>query len=229
MSAGFFLFDLLEVLKFPHRMIKWIKACVTTPRFSINLNGESVGYFVGAKGLRQGDPLSPYLFVLTMEALNQLLKFNISKDEKFKFHWRCDKLHISHLCFADDLMILFYGNTDSANVIKKTILDFSEFIWLTTNNAKSCIFMAGIDNEVEAEAIRNVFQFQTGELPIKYLCVPLISTRLKKSDCSDLILRITKRVQSWTSKILSYAGKLQLLQSVIMGIHNYWAGMFILP
>ena len=55
-----FLLDLLSVLNFPTVMISWIKACVTSPRYSINFNEESIGYFPGARGLRQGDPMSPY-------------------------------------------------------------------------------------------------------------------------------------------------------------------------
>ena len=66
-----------------------------------------------------------------------------------------------------------------------------------------------------------------GSLPLRYLSVPLITTRLKKSDCFELTKKITNKIHSWTSKFLSYAGQVQLVGSVIMGIHNYWAGMFV--
>ena len=115
-----FLIDLLDILGFPPNLRKWIKACITTPKFSLNFNGESVGFFEGAKGLRQGDPISPYLFVLVMDTFSQLLQYNIGNGA-FKYHWKCDKLKISHLCFADDLLILFNGDVQSATLISKTL------------------------------------------------------------------------------------------------------------
>lgn len=71
--------------------------------------------------------------------------------------------------------------------------------------------------------------FQVGSLPVRYLGLPLFSTRLKKEHCSALITKITARILNWTAKSLSYAGRLQLVQSMLTSIHLYWSSMFLLP
>ena len=91
-----FLWDILEAMNFHPQMIQWIKACVTTANYSLSINGEPTGFIIGRKGLRQGDPLSSYLFVIVMEVLTQILKEK-SLNPNFHFHWRCDKTKIINL------------------------------------------------------------------------------------------------------------------------------------
>ena len=77
--------------------------------------------------------------------------------------------------------------------------------------------------------MREVFNFQVGELPFCYLGVPLISTKLNASHCKPLVDRITARASSWTIRFLSFVGRLQLIQSILCSIHSYWNSLFILP
>ena len=68
-----------------------------------------------------------------------------------------------------------------------------------------------------------------GSLPLQYLGVPLISKRLTSVDCKGLIDKMVARIKCWTSKLLSYAGRLILIKSVLFSLQVYWSSLFILP
>lgn len=210
----------LNCFGFPAEFISWVRACVTSPKFSVALNGTLEGYFDGKKGLRQGDPLSPYLFVIAMEILASLLKECAKENKGFKYHYRCSNVKLTHLCFADDLLIFSEGKLDSVAAIKQVLHEFSELSGLKTNPTKSTLFCSGIAS-VEKGRIVDCLQMEEGKLPVLYLGVPLISLRLSTSDCSSLLDKITSRIDSWLSHNLSFAGPLQLVTSVLYSIYRY--------
>lgn len=150
-----FLIEVLTTLNTPIHVINWIKACICSPKFSVSVNGGLEGYFQGKRGLRQGDPLSPYLFVIVMEVLSRLLS-NATAHPSFKFHARCQKLKLTHLCFADDLQLFNYGNADSTSIIKKVLNDFAGLSGLKANLNKSVIFFSGISNGVKESILHNM-------------------------------------------------------------------------
>ncbi|KAI9200109.1 hypothetical protein LWI28_002908 [Acer negundo] len=211
-----FLLETLAAFPFPPRVIKWIKA-LTTPKFSISLNGELVGFFSGKRGLRQG---SPYLFVIAMEVLSKILSKRIADSHSFKFHSKCDKIKLSHLCFADDLIMLCHGSPSSAHVLKAAIDEFSLLSGLLANHAKSNIFTSGLSSTTNQQLI-NLFGYTVGSLPIRYLGIPIISTKLCLRDCSSLVDKVSGRLYSWLNCGLSYAGRSQLIVSVLSSLQVF--------
>jgi hypothetical protein len=175
---------------FPRTVIDWIMVSVPSCQFSINVNGELAGYFQGGRGLRQGDP-PPYLFVLCMEILSGLF-CKMSAQQEFKFHWRCKKDKISHLCFADDLMIFSKGDVNSIRMIRTVLTKFQDLSGLYSNPNKSDIFLSGALN-AEREQIIRILGFREGGLPMKYLGVPLLLSRLKAVYYKGLVDRITSK------------------------------------
>ncbi|XP_028124903.1 uncharacterized protein LOC114321868 [Camellia sinensis] len=222
-----FVLHVLRGMGFPPNIICWVKACITSPSFSICINGSLHGYFKGGQGLRQGDPMSPYLFVMVMEILSKILAKK-STHLDFKFHWRCDKTKIVNLCFADDLMIFCKGDVFTVSVIKEGLDEFQSLSGLSPSPHKSHIFFSGCEKNLRVELL-NVIKFNEDVLPVRYLGLPLISTKLKSSDCDKLVERITNRIKSWTNKCLTYAGRAQLIQSILFSMQLYWSSLFILP
>ena len=92
-----FLRTVLMSFGFHHKMVDWIMKGVETSAFTVCINGERHGYFKGGRGLRQGDPISPYLFTLVMEMLTLLLQRKIRSSNGFKYHHGCKDLKLVHL------------------------------------------------------------------------------------------------------------------------------------
>lgn len=95
-------------LGFPQRLIDMVMQCVTTFMFSLLINGCTERYFKLAKSLRQGDPISPLLFVICVEYLSRIL-YKMSELDQFYFLTRCKEMDLTHMCFADDLILCCKG------------------------------------------------------------------------------------------------------------------------
>ncbi|GJR83128.1 RNA-directed DNA polymerase, eukaryota, reverse transcriptase zinc-binding domain protein [Tanacetum coccineum] len=163
-----------------------------------------------------------------MEVLSLLINKKIEESDNFKFHWRFSKVKLTHLCFADDLMIFSHGDPSYVDVIKSVLEDFSRCSGLKHNLEKSLVFFGNVPVHSKA-AILEILPFPVSTLPIKYLGVPLISTRLYKHHCAPLINKVRMRMSNWKNKTFSFAGRLQLIKSVVSSLQVYWSSVFILP
>ncbi|GJS12846.1 putative reverse transcriptase domain, reverse transcriptase zinc-binding domain protein [Tanacetum coccineum] len=181
-----FLRTILVGFGFHNRMISWIMECVTTTSYSICINGTLHGYFQGKRGLRQGDPLSPYLFTLVMEVLTLMIQRRVLETNQFTFHRYCAKLNLINLCFADDLFLFAHGDVQSATIIKNGLDEFKHASGLIPSLPKSTAYFCNVLNHIKI-SILNVLPFEEGRLPVKYLGVPLISSRLMVRDCKELV------------------------------------------
>lgn len=216
----------LRALAIPERYINWIHQCITTPSFTISVNGATGGFFRSTKGLRQGDPLSPYLFVLAMEVFSKLL-YSRYDSGYIHYHPKAGDLSISHLMFADDVMIFFDGGSSSMHGICETLDDFADWSGLKVNKDKSQLFQAGLD--LSERITSAAYGFPAGTFPIRYLGLPLMCRKLRIADYGPLLEKLSARLRSWVSKALSFAGRTQLISSVIFGLINFWMSTFLLP
>ncbi|GJV32164.1 hypothetical protein Tco_1392564 [Tanacetum coccineum] len=198
-----------------------------SPRYAFKVDIQKA-YDTGKRGLRQGDPLSPNLFTLVMEILTLIIKRRVRDSDIFTYHRYCSKLELVNLCFADDLFLFAYGNASSASVIMEALDEFKHASGLTPSLPKSTTYFCNVTNHVKL-SILQILPFEEGRLPVKYLGVPLVPSRLIYKDCKELIEKVQSRVDDWKNKSLSIAGRLQLVNSVIGSLHVFWASVFILP
>ncbi|XP_011085645.1 uncharacterized protein LOC105167570 [Sesamum indicum] len=188
-----------------------------TPSFSIVLNGGIHGFFAGARRLRQGDPISSYLFVLVMEVLGLIFQQRIEQDGGFLYHWRCGEIGSFQLSFANDLLIFFRADEGSLRLFKESLDMFASLSRLYTNAAKShIIFSRSI--YPNRDILLGMLGFQDGILPVTYLDLPLTSSRLTITDCKLLLLKIDKCLQGWDAFQLSFAARIQLIKLISMNL-----------
>ncbi|KAL2251929.1 UNVERIFIED_CONTAM: hypothetical protein Sindi_2315200 [Sesamum indicum] len=117
---------------------------------------------------------------------------------------------------------------DSIRVYKTGLDRFADWSGLRLNLQKSHLIISrsaqGLREEMLAE-----LGFQEGVLPMRYLGLPLLSSRLTTADCRPLLSKIDKRIAGWEGMAISYAGRVQIIKSVLMSLSLYWASAFILP
>ncbi|KAK4382864.1 putative mitochondrial protein [Sesamum angolense] len=143
--------------------VNWIMECITTPTYSISINGGPQGFFPATRGLRQGDPLSPYLFVLVMECLHAMIQFHIHQDGAFAFRWKCENLNLCMLSFADDILLFCRAEEHTIILLTYVIQEFADMSGLHANPSKTQCFLSRSAAELTEEVL-NLTGFQLGHL-----------------------------------------------------------------
>ncbi|XP_070018366.1 uncharacterized protein [Nicotiana sylvestris] len=207
-----FVEEMLYALNFPVKFIKWTMKCMTTTQYSIALNGGLYGCIERKRGLRHGDTISPLIFVICMEYFTRLMQW-VATQEGFAFHTKCKGLKLNHPCFADDVLIFCKGEYQSIMLMLRGLQTFSNTSGLSTNDRKSNVYSANMDRQC-LENICEITGYKKGTMPFMYLGVPIVSRKLKAIDCEILVEKLSTRIHSWGSKNLSYAGRVQLINSV---------------
>ncbi|WOL01242.1 hypothetical protein Cni_G09958 [Canna indica] len=206
-----FLLQLLCLHGFPTMMISWIRACVSYPSFTININGSSVGFFRSSRGLRQGCPMAPFLFLIVMQHLSSRLD-DLVRQGMITPHPSCANPLITHLAFADDLIIFAEASESNARGIKDVLGSFADISGQSASITKSNLYMAGCSRDL-MNRVQDILGIPIGTLPTRFLGVPLITKQLTYNDCLPLIESIQSRIHSWKAKYLSYMGRLSLIKS----------------
>ncbi|RHN65973.1 putative RNA-directed DNA polymerase [Medicago truncatula] len=210
-----FLEEVMVKMGFPILWRKWIKECVGTATASVLVNGSLTNEFSLGRGLRQGDPLSPFLFLLVAEGFNVLMEAMVARR---LFHGYCvgshDPLMVSHLQFADDTLILCEKSWANIRALRATLLIFEELSGLKVNFSKSLLVGVNVPGSWLSEASL-VLNCKVGTIPFLYLELPIGGNASQLVFWKPLLNRINTRLLGWKSKHLSLVGRLVLLKVLV--------------
>jgi hypothetical protein len=219
-----FLLAILQKLGFHSRWINWIRLCISTSSFSVLLNGSLFGLFSPSRGLRQGDPLSPFLFIIGSEVIFRLL---FSSLRGFKIARACSPLN--HLLFADDLIIFSTATSSEATIIKDCLAQYCLWSGPSVNHVKSNLLFSKNTASSTITAIQSILHYAVTPATARHLGLPLLFGKSKAAAFSDILDRVQGKIDGWRSKTLSQAGKTILVKVVASAIPSYAMSSFLLP
>ncbi|XP_074315230.1 uncharacterized protein LOC141651414 [Silene latifolia] len=162
-----------------------------------------------------------------MDVLSRIFR-GLKKASQFSFHPKCVQIYLTHLIFADDLLVFVRGDLPSLQAVKQCLHLFSCYSGLVPNPSKTNVYFAGVRSDVKALILRDT-GYVEDHFPFKYLGIPLHSSRLTRDLLQPLLARIRTKMGHWESLHLTYAGKVTLINSVIFGIEAFWCASLLLP
>ncbi|XP_042972966.1 uncharacterized protein LOC122304767 [Carya illinoinensis] len=188
---------------FHSRWTQLVMMCVKIVSFSVLINGEPKGPIHPSRGIRQGDPLSPYLFLIGTEGLISLLKQAELSRSIAGVRICRGAPRISHLLFADDSVLFCKANRTENNHIQQLLEWYEEASGQKVNKDKtSMIFSRNVDSNQQRElmSLWGVQHFQQYD---KYLGLPPLVGRSKTRAFSDIKHKVWTKLQNWKEKLLS--------------------------
>jgi hypothetical protein len=214
---------------FPTLWRKWIKECIGTATASVLVNGSPTDEFSLHRGLRQGDPLSPFLFLLAAEGFHVLME-SLARNNLFSGYkvGSNDAMVVSHLQFADDTLILGEKSWANIRAMRAVLFLFEALSGLKVNFSKSLLVGVNVSASWLSEAAM-VLNCKVGSIPFVYLGLPIGGNARRLSFWDPIINRIKARLTGWYSKHLSLGGRLVLLKSVLSSLPVYALSFFKAP
>ncbi|XP_055814172.1 uncharacterized protein LOC129883562 [Solanum dulcamara] len=179
--------------------------------YSIIINSSRHGFFHSTRGLKQGDPLSPSLFILGADVLSRLLNNLHHHHPNYQGFFMAKRgPQINHLSFADDVIIFSSGRAQTLQLIMETLHTYESTSGQLINRDKSQFMVPSNAFNSTVRRIKKVTGFRQKDSPITYLGCPLYIGRQKLIYYSDLIAKVVNRITGWQAKILNYGGRVTL-------------------
>ncbi|GMJ14222.1 hypothetical protein HRI_005091400 [Hibiscus trionum] len=224
-----FVEKMLLTLGYNERWVSLLMDCISTVNYSVCFNGSPGESFRPTRGLRQGCPLSPYLFLVCAEGLSQMLnQAMVSRTIRGASIGR-GRLEIGHLFFADDSICFAQATEEAALALKHILTRFGSISGQRVNYEKSLLFFSLNVPTSITSAIGLILGVRVATNPERYLGLPTMVGRNKTEAFSYYMDRVTSKSSSYSTKFLSMGGKATLIRSVLQSIPVYAMNCFLLP
>lgn len=207
-----FLLENLRARGFGHRWIGWISILLQSANTRVVVNGVPGKRFHHAKGLRQGDPVSPLLFVIAMDSLTCVI--NKASDEGVLSSFRGISATQRMSLYVDDLALFIRSSTQDLRFVKTAFDIFGEASGLRINYSKSNAILIR-QNELDKQRVEAMLQCKIGCFPCRYLGLQLGINQLTKADWQPLIDQVRNFIPAWQRGFIQRPGRLILVKSVI--------------
>lgn len=203
--------------------------CILTSSFRVLWNGEKTEGFSPSSGLRQGDPLSPYLFVLCLECLGHMITDLVEEG-----HWKPVSLtregpKLTHLCFADDIILLAKADIKHAILVQDCLSKFCNVSGQRVSLQKSSLVVSKNVSPYFAKVLNLHLGIPLKEHMGKYLGAPSIQKSVTKGMYNEVPERFQHKLQGWKSKCLSMAGRVTMIKAVTSAIPTHIMQTTALP
>ncbi|WJX77739.1 beta-amyrin 28-monooxygenase [Trifolium repens] len=205
-----------------------MRACVFGGTLSVLVNGCPTGGINIQRGLKQGDPLAPFLFLLVVEgfggAMRRAGELNLFKG----FKVRENGPMISHLQYADDTLCIGEASVDNLWTLKAILRGFELASGLRVNFWKSCLLGVNVCGTF-LDLARSFLNCKRGVLPFSYLGLPVGANPRRVATWEPLIEKIRRKLRSWGNKYLSLGGRIVLINSVLNSIPVFFLSFMKMP
>jgi hypothetical protein len=224
-----FLEGMMRRMGFVDSWVKLVMHCISSVSYSVVVNGVPNGMIYPSRGLRQGDPLSPYLFLLCGEGLSALLH---KAEEASDLHGvACSRRgpRISHLLFADDSLLFCEATMRECAVLMELLRRYEKASGQLVNTDKTSLFFCRNTAENLRVAIQHVIGVPEVRKLEKYLGLPSFVGRSKYPTFAQIKEKVWIRIHGWKEKLLSQAGREILIKTVAQSMPTYTMNCFLLP
>ncbi|KAL0451591.1 UNVERIFIED_CONTAM: putative mitochondrial protein, partial [Sesamum latifolium] len=205
-------------LGFGKEFVELIMLLVTTVSYSLTLNGEPFGYFRPERGIRQGDPLSPYLFIFCAEAFSCLIQKAEERGVIQGIRVSLEAPSISHLLFADDTLLFCEAVERQMEEIRSIFALHANASGQEVNFSKSGMVISGTIRDKEKRRLASWLGVRLVGAHDQYLGLPAVAGRSRRALFHNIRDRFWGRINGWNSKLLSQAGKGVLIKSLLQSL-----------